>query len=381
MLANQPQAIIIALLDPTADKQKQQASLAEAALLLDTYGAQVFKVLTQNISHQTSGTFIGVGKVEAVKELVNISGIDIVVINHHLKAGQLYALKQAICPDNECDIWDRPQLILQIFQKHAHTAEAKLQIQLALLQHHGPELSGLGLTMSQQGGGIGTRGLGETNTEVMRRHWKNEIRSVESKLAKVKQNRQQQMAHRKSSHTPTVSIIGYTNAGKTSLFNALGNKQDKVENALFATLDSSVSSLYLPGLGYPIFISDTIGFIQDLPTQLIDAFRSTLMETINADILLQVVDISDPNHQLKIQAVNQILAELSVDITPQIYVFNKADLISADQQQGFSESFKPQSPLFISAKNHQGLAGLITLIETKLLKLGFKRAAHLDYLE
>ena len=373
--------IIISLVDRKKDLQSQQSSLKEAELLVDTYGGDLFKVITQNASHRDSSTYIGSGKVQEIKRLVEAEDINIVVINDHLKAGQLFTLEGIISVQSSCKIWDRTQLILQIFKKHASTAEAKLQIKLAELNHHGPELSGLGISMSQQAGGIGTRGVGETNTEIIRRHWQKEIKTVESKLEKVTQNRHQQMKHRKQSGIPTVSIIGYTNAGKTTLFNAISSKKDKVENALFATLDSSVSSMYLQNVGKKIFISDTIGFIQDLPTMLIDAFKSTLLETINADILLHVIDSSDENTHLKINTVNQTLESIDLESKQQIYVFNKTDKLSKTKRGELSKKYHKNKHIFISAKNNQGIDKLVDLIETQLLGMGLKRAKHLSYLD
>ena len=373
--------LMIGLIDRTKDVQAQQSSLKEAELLVDTYGGDVDKVITQNASHRTSSTYIGSGKVQEIKQLVEAEDINIVVINNHLKPSQLINLEDIISAHSSCKIWDRTQLILQIFKKHASTAEAKLQIKLAELNHHGPELSGLGITMSQQAGGIGTRGLGETNTEIIQRHWQKEIKTVESKLKKVTQNRHQQMKHRKKSGIPTVSIIGYTNAGKTTLFNAIGSKKNKVENTLFATLDSSVSSMYLQNVGKEIFISDTIGFIQDLPITLIDAFKSTLLETVNADILLHVIDSSDKNIHMKINTVNQILKSINLGSKKQIYVFNKTDKISKTKKGELSKKYHKNKHLFISAKNNQGVDKLVDLIETQLLDMGLKRAKHLSYLD
>jgi GTP-binding protein HflX len=373
--------LMIGLIDRTKDVQAQQSSLKEAELLVDTYGGDVDKVITQNASHRTSSTYIGSGKVQEIKQLVEAEDINIVVINNHLKPSQLINLEDIISAHSSCKIWDRTQLILQIFKKHASTAEAKLQIKLAELNHHGPELSGLGITMSQQAGGIGTRGLGETNTEIIQRHWQKEIKTVESKLKKVTQNRHQQMKHRKKSGIPTVSIIGYTNAGKTTLFNAIGSKKNKVENTLFATLDSSVSSMYLQNVGKEIFISDTIGFIQDLPITLIDAFKSTLLETVNADILLHVIDSSDQNIHMKINTVNQILKSINLGSKKQIYVFNKTDKISKTKKGELSKKYHKNKHLFISAKNNQSVDKLVDLIETQLLDMGLKRAKHLSYLD
>ena len=373
--------LMIGLIDRTKDVQAQQSSLKEAELLVDTYGGDVDKVITQNASHRTSSTYIGSGKVQEIKQLVEAEDINIVVINNHLKPSQLINLENIISAHSSCKIWDRTQLILQIFKKHASTAEAKLHIKLAELNHHGPELSGLGITMSQQAGGIGTRGLGETNTEIIQRHWQKEIKTVESKLKKVTQNRHQQMKHRKKSGIPTVSIIGYTNAGKTTLFNALGSKKNKVENTLFATLDSSVSSMYLQNVGKEIFISDTIGFIQDLPITLIDAFKSTLLETVNANLLLHVIDSSDQNIHMKINTVNQILKSINLGSKKQIYVFNKTDKISKTKKGELSKKYHKNKHLFISAKNNQGVDKLVDLIETQLLDMGLKRAKYLSYLD
>lgn len=373
--------LIIGMIDTSEDVQAQKSSLKEAELLVDTYGGVVHKVITQNASHRTSSTYIGSGKAQEIKQLVEANDINIVVINNHLKPSQLINLEEIISTDSSCKIWDRTQLILQIFKKHASTAEAKLQIKLAELNHHGPELSGLGITMSQQRGGIGTKGPGETITEIIQRHWHKEIKTVENKLKKVTQNRHQQMKHRKKSGIPTVSIIGYTNAGKTTLFNAIGSKKNKVENTLFATLDSSVSSMYLQNVGKEIFISDTIGFIQDLPITLIDAFKSTLLETVNADILLHVIDSSDQNIDLKIDTVNQILESINLGSKKQIYVFNKTDKISKTKEGELSKKYHKNKHLFISAKNNQGVEKLVDLIETQLLDMGLKRAKHLSYLD
>jgi len=380
-MKHQPKVLIIGLIDRKKDLQAQQAGLKEAELLVDTYGGDVDKVITQNASHRDSSTYIGSGKVQEIKQLVEAEDINIVVINDHLKASQLFALESIISIQSSCKIWDRTQLILQIFKKHASTAEAKLQIKLAELNHHGPELSGLGISMSQQAGGIGTRGVGETNTEIMRRHWQKEKKTVKSKLEKVAQNRHQQMKHRKQSGIPTVSIIGYTNAGKTTLFNAISSKKDKVRDALFATLDSSVSSMYLKHVGKQIFISDTIGFIQDLPTMLIDAFKSTLLETINADILLHVIDSSDENVHLKINTVNQIIESIGLESKQQIYVFNKTDKLSKTKRGELSKKYHKNKHIFISAKNNQGVDKLVDVIETELLSIGLKRSKHLSYLD
>ena len=376
-----PKAIVIGLIDRDENFEKQQSSLEEAGMLVETYGGDVVSILTQNASHLNGSTYIGSGKVQELASRVEEENIQIVVINTHLRAGQLHKLQQEISPDEDCSVWDRTQLILQIFKNHASTAEAKLQIKLAELNHRGPELSGIGLTMSQQAGGIGARGMGETQTEIMQRHWRKETKTLEGKLEKTTQNRQQQMNHRKLSGVPTVSIVGYTNAGKTTLFNLLGNKEDKIQDALFATLDSSISSLYLQNVGKEIFISDTIGFIQDLPTELIQAFKSTLLETINADLLLHVVDGSDENMAIKIDTVNSLIASLNLQDQPQLYVINKADKLSQDDKEKISKKLPKDTHIYISAKENQEVDDLILLIEKQLVSQGLKRAKHLAYLD
>ena len=229
------------------DQQVVQSELNEAAALIATFGGNVVDNLTQNESHLSSGTYIGEGKAEEIAARIETEKIDVVVINDNLSSGQLNALR-AIFTQNfvKVEVWDRTDLILHIFSKHAVTAEAKLQIKLADTRHKGPaELTGLGKQLSQQGAGIGTRGRGETNTTIMKQHWQGEIHRIEAELNKIKANRQKQMENRKRLRLPTVSIVGYTNAGKSTLFNLLTKKQNLVEDAPFATLDSSVGKLYL----------------------------------------------------------------------------------------------------------------------------------------
>lgn len=373
--------LIVGIIDRKKDRQIQESSLAEASLLVSTYGGEVVRVLTQNASHRSGKTYIGSGKVQEIKKLVETDGIEIVIVNANVKTSQLYELGQAISEDGSCEVWDRTQLILQIFKKHASTAEAKLQIKLAELKHRGPEISGVGKTLSQQGGGIGTRGIGETQTEIMRRHWRDQIGIVEKKLQKVSTTRSQQMKHRRQSGVPTVSIVGYTNAGKTTLFNQLSSKNNLVQDKLFATLDSSVSSMYLQGVGKKIYISDTIGFIQELPTELIEAFKSTLLETLGADLLLHVVDSSDEEMDLKIKTVNQVLVGISIEDKQQIYVLNKVDMLSQSEREKLLEKFKDMKHVQVSAKSNQGIDELVALIEQELMAGGLRRAHHLSYLD
>ncbi|MDP3793385.1 MAG: GTPase HflX, partial [Candidatus Uhrbacteria bacterium] len=277
-------------------------------------------------------------------------------------------------------VWDRVDLILKIFSKHAKTAEAKLQIKLAAIHHMGPRIFGMGMEMMQQTGGIGTRGLGETNTEIMKRHLAEQEKQVKKDLERIARSRLNHRQRRDRLGLKTVSIVGYTNAGKSSLLNALTNKKAYVANELFATLDTRVGKMWMKQpegerMGSPLLLSDTIGFIQDLPPQLIDAFRSTLDETIDADLILHVIDASDPYMRDKIQEVETILEQLGVSRTPKIYVFNKMDLWSTKLristkirklEHGLKTDYQNWSPVVVSAMTGAGLEELKQQIEKTL---------------
>jgi GTP-binding protein HflX len=359
--------MVVRLISREVSHEKIQADYDELLGLVSTYGGEVVMSTHQNMARRDAATYIGKGKVEEVSESIAKNDIDVVVINDNLRSGQLYTLKQRFELEKPgILVWDRTDLILEIFSKHATTAEAKLQIKLASVRHMGPELLGMGKMMSQQGAGIGTRGMGETNTEIMHRHWRGEIKEIESQLEKVHLNRLQQMNRRKKTGLSTVSIIGYTNAGKTTLFNLLAKKENLVENAPFATLDSSVGIFYLPALRREAFLTDTIGFIENLPTDLIEAFKSTLLETINADLLLHVIDASDPQVQDKIDVVDKILVDLKMDAKKQLYIFNKNDKTSKATQDFLSNQYAMYNPQFISAKSGEVQSPLIEGIQTCL---------------
>ena len=222
--------------------------------------------------------YIGPGKAQEVEDYIKTHSVDVIVVDGILTPNQKFNLTKMYWDINpNIEVWDRVDLILSIFSRHARTTEAKLQIEMARMRHMGPSIYGMGMILSRQAGGIGTRGLGETNTELMKRHWKREMKRVTEELGKLKGFRERQIEHRRNAGLSTVSLVGYTNAGKTSLFNALTHKKNLVENALFATLDSAVGEIYIQELGKSVVISDTIGFIKDLPPELIEAFTSTLL--------------------------------------------------------------------------------------------------------
>jgi GTP-binding protein HflX len=226
----------------------------------------------------------------------------------------------------------------------------------------GPRIFGMGMEMSQQGGGIGTRGAGETNTEKMKRHLAEQEKKIRGELERVSRSRAVHRAHRRRVGLKTVSIVGYTNAGKSSLLNALTHKGAYVANALFATLDTRVGKLWLPEQNTSILLSDTIGFIQDLPPDLISAFRSTLEETIEADILLHVIDVNDEHVHKKIEEVQDVLTQLGITDTPVVYVFNKIDLAKSVPRKTLEKKYKKHTPVFVSSLTGEGMEDLVQKI-------------------
>lgn len=366
----QPSKILfIYLARPKISRSEMEKDITELWQLVQTMGnATVVDVITQHGS-VTSATYIGTGKVEEVLTYLEAHSVDIVLINGHVKPSQKFSLIKTFWSNNKnIRVWDRVDLILAIFSKHAKTTEANLQIELARMHHMGPRIFGMGMELSRQGGGIGTRGIGETNTELMERHWKREIKKVQNTLDKLTQNRQQQMEHRKNLGLKTISIVGYTNAGKTSLFNLLTHKKHLVENALFATLDSTVGEIYMPSLGKQVVVSDTIGFISNLPPDLIEAFTSTLMESVHADMVLHVIDAADRDIAEKIDVVNKILDQLDIPEEKEVLVFNKADLISPLDRERIAANVHDVPYIFVSTKTQDDIEELTTSIFPKFLK-------------
>lgn len=368
-------ALPVHVINPRADKERSVHVGEELESLIKTLGGVVVDRVIQKLDNPHNATFIGKGKIQEVLEKVKNEKIDVVVLNTTAKPRQIHALKTTFQKYNPAiEVWDRIDLILQIFDKHATTTEAKLQIELARMRYMGPRIYGMGFVLSRQGGGIGTLGSGETNTELMKRHWRNEIKKVTDQLEKISDTRKQQLERRKRSGFKTVSIVGYTNAGKSSLFNRLTGKNMLVKDTLFATLDSTVGRLYLPDIQQEILITDTIGFIRNLPPHLINAFKSTLMESIHADILLHVIDVSDSEFEIKIDVVNNILKDLkrntedaeSVRVDDSLYVFNKTDLSPNLDTKKILTKYGEHSPLFVSIKKDEGITEVIQSISNRL---------------
>ncbi|KKT70129.1 MAG: hypothetical protein UW63_C0035G0002 [Candidatus Uhrbacteria bacterium GW2011_GWF2_44_350] len=237
---------------------------------------------------------------------------------------------------------------------------------MAGIRHMGPRIFGMGLELSRQGGGIGTSGIGETNTERMKRHLKERERKIKKDLEQYETVRAGHRQDRRRRGLKTVSVVGYTNAGKTSLLNALTGRREYVANQLFATLDTRVGELYLPKRREKVLVSDTIGFIKNLPPELLRAFQSTLSEAIESDLLLHVIDVADPMMSLKIKTVEDILSELGLSETPKIYVFNKIDLVPKLKRAALSKKYKEFSPVFVSAHAGSGLGELVAGVEGKI---------------
>jgi len=364
--------VLIDVIDPHEHKDEAIENLVELKSLVSTYRGIDVVTIIQHRTRPDKATFIGSGKAAELAIIVKEKKIDIVVINAIVSPGVIFNLTKllwAVAPDIQ--IWDRIDLILNIFDLHARTTEAKLQIEIAKMQHMGPRMYGLGGTyFSRQGGGIGTRGIGETNIELMKRHWRDQIKKKRNELEKISKRHIAQIERRKSQNIISASIIGYTNAGKTSLFNRLTGKKKKIEDALFVTLDSVSGKLYLPGAKMEIAVSDTIGFIRDLPSTLIDSFKSTLMDSIHADIILHVIDISDPKMNEKIEVVEKILYEIGVKSNKIIYVFNKIDAYEGDGKKILTEianKYSHFSPQFISVTTEYGIQKLVKEIEKNLI--------------
>lgn len=367
---------IVDIIKPHYHTQKALTSLQELRSLVDTYhGINIVSIIQHRI-RQDQATFIGSGKMLELIKIVKEKHIDIVVINNIVNPTILFNITQMLWSTNpNIQVWDRVDLILNIFDKHAHTKEAKLQIEIARMNHMGPRIYGLGTYFTRQAGGIGTKGIGETNIELMKRHWRREIKKRKIELDKISNQHLKQLRKRKESNILAISIVGYTNAGKTSLFNKLTKKKKDVKSELFVTLDSVTGKIYFPSLQMKATVSDTIGFIKDLPSSLINSFKSTLIESIYADILLHVIDISDQDMNQKIKVVEQILSELQVKAKKIIYVFNKIDAYTGDGEKILEEinsKYRQFSPQFTSVTTDFGIDKLKNKLEETIININLK---------
>jgi GTP-binding protein HflX len=356
-------AVLIDVVHFTFSKEDAAVRLAELEELVKTHGGVSVVKVIQRRAQPDHQTYIGKGKVEELKTMAQELEANVIIVNEILKPRQVFALQEAMrdpVKKNGVAVWDRIDLILQIFDAHAMSAEAKLQIALARLRHMGPRIFGMGQQLGRQRGGTGTRGgAGEGNTEQMKRHLKEQERQILHKIARCENMRAQQRQSRSRQGYATVALVGYTNAGKTSLFNVLTSRHAYAADKLFATLDTRVGELFLPDTSRKALLSDTIGFIDNLPPSLIQAFRSTLSEAVHADLLLHVVDASDVRFPEKMKVVEGILADLALTDRPTIIVLNKIDL-------GPQRGLPKKNAVRVSAQTGEGIDRVLEKISATL---------------
>jgi len=330
------------------------ADLREFRELALSAGALIISTLTTKRQRPDVRYFVGLGKAEELVSLVAVSSIDLVLFNHDLSASQVRNLEEMI----KCRVLDRRGLILDIFAQRARSFAGKLQVELAQLQHLSTRLIGSSSHLARQQGGIGLRGPGETKLETDRRLIKNRIKHLKERLEKLAKQRLQNRSARKRASMPTISLVGYTNAGKSTLFNKLTGANTWVADQLFATLDPTVRAISLSHTGKAL-VADTVGFVQNLPHQLIDAFQATLEETKDADLLLLVVDAHDPLWRMQLQEVSSVLEKIGASEVPRIEVYNKIDLIEGSKVERERDSQGGIQRLWISAETGEGLPVLL----------------------
>ena len=352
-------AILVSVITQNDDPHEKAVSLDELERLLDTAGGELFACVTQQRQTPDTKTFVGSGKIEEIKELCHNNGVDLVICDTELSPSQIRNLEDALSDDDmDVRVIDRSMLILDIFALHAVSGEGKLQVELAQLQYTIPRLTGHGSEMSRLGGGIGTRGPGESKLETDRRHLHRRIQALREQIAELEKNRMMQRSKRDKSGIPKIAIVGYTNAGKSTLLNRLTNAGILAEDKLFATLDPTTRKFVLPSTR-EILLTDTVGFIRKLPHHLVEAFKSTLDEVVYADALLIVSDITDPEVGAHIEVTEGIIEELSAADKPRIYVYNKSDKV-----ESVSYAVPRERTVIVSAKENLGIDKLLETIET-----------------
>lgn len=350
-------AIVIGVGLKTESLGEIKENLLELEELVVSAGGEVVGSAVQVLAQWNSATLIGIGKVDEIKEMVSSCQATVVVMDHQLSGGQTRNLETAI----GCRVIDRNQLILDIFAQRAQTFEGKLQVELAQLMDQLPRMVDAWMgSLSRQGAGIGTRGPGESALESDRRRIRERIAQIRKKLDSVRKSRAQHRNSRRRHEIPSFALIGYTNSGKSSLLNRLTGSQVLAKNQVFATLDPTTRKVFLPD-SPPAVVTDTVGFIRKLPTQLIEAFKATLEESSEADALLHVVDLSSPNMRRQMEVVNQLIDDFGWRSKKIIHIFNKVDIAPMGRQ--FQVDEYPR--VFVSAATGQGMAQLKKLmIET-----------------
>ena len=364
-------AIIVSIAERGSDVPECERSLDELTRLLDTAGGDVFARVLQVKESFDPRTCIGSGKVKEISELCRDNAIELVIFDFELSPAQIRNLENDI--GEGVRVIDRSMLILDIFALHATSGEGKLQVELAQLRYSAPRLMGRGVEMSRLGGGIGTRGPGETKLESDRRHMKEKVIALEKRLAEMEHNRAVMRAQRDRSGLPKVALVGYTNAGKSTLLNSLTGADVLSEDKLFATLDPTTRKLELP-CGETILLTDTVGFIRKLPHHLVKAFKSTLDEVSYADILLIVSDITDSEVAEHIEVTKQVIEELGASDKPIIYVYNKADLLDE-----LIDTTDGDNTVVLSGVTGEGIDRLLSLIEEAIHRFKKKYSLLIPY--
>ena len=372
--------VVLAGLWSDGTAEQAENSLRELAALAETAGSEVLDGVIQRRVKPDPGTYFGSGKATELRDIVNEVGADTVIVDSELAPSQRRGLEDVI----KVKVIDRTALILDIFAQHAKSREGKAQVELAQLEYLLPRLRGWGESMSRQAGGqvaggagIGSRGPGETKIELDRRRIRNRMAKLRREIKGMKPAREAKRANRKRHAVPSVAIVGYTNAGKSSLLNRLTDAGVLVENALFATLDPTVRSAETPdGIGYTL--TDTVGFVRNLPTHLVEAFRSTLEEAADADVLLHVVDASHPDPMSQIQAVHEVLADVEAN-GPEIIVLNKADLADTHTLAQLRRNYPEH--VVVSARTGQGVDELKEAISRAIPRPHTEVRALIPYTE
>jgi GTPase len=350
--------VLVGVTVPPNHEDDTERSLDELALLVDTAGADEVARVVQRRTKLEPATFIGKGKATELRELADDLDADTVVFDNELTPAQQFNLEKLLGRS----ALDRTAVILDIFAQNAHSQEGKAQVELAQLRYRLPRLRGRGSDLSQQGGGIGTRGPGETQLEVDRRRLVRRVHKLEADLRDIGRHRATQRKSQRKSRLSRVAIVGYTNAGKSTLLNRLTDAGVLVEDRLFATLDATTRRLDLPG-GEPVLLTDTVGFVRKLPHQLVEAFRSTLDVVVDADLLVHVVDSSAPDPTEQIEAVRTVLAEIDAASVPELLVFNKAD---ANRAEANRLAHTHPGSVAVSARTGDGVDDLLVAIGDRL---------------
>ena len=352
-------ALLIGIVLKNEIRADKEESLKELVNLVKTAGSNPTIIQTKRVEKIDHKTFIGKGSIKELVDISDANDIDVVLFDCELTPNQQKELRTLF----KCDVVDRTGLILDIFALHAQSKEASLQVELALSIYLKPRLAGLGKTLNQQGGGIGTRGPGETKLETDNRLIDNRINKLKREIKKVSKQREVQSSFRKKNNTPLVSIVGYTNAGKSTMLEKITSSKTYVANELFATVDSLQRELKIDGINEHIILSDTVGFIQNLPTTLIDSFKSTLTVVKEANLLIHVVDAASAMPEMHINTVHEILDQIEASV-PELLVFNKIDRIDKASLNFLMEKYP--NAIFVSSTKGTNLESLVSEITTNV---------------